>query len=273
MPILTVNNAKFYYELHGEGEPLVLIAGLKADHNGWLPVLSDLVKKFQVLIFDNRGAGQTSDAGDAFDVEMMADDVMELIQKLKLDRPHIVGHSLGGAIAQVIAKKYAENINSIVLCNTFTKFNETAKEAFAEILKLHNSGTSEAEIMESIIPWAFSPKFLNQEIIEVIRKSSNENPYPQSSPDYERQFNALCEFDSRSWISSLNVPALILGSDEDKIATLNESKELADSISGSKFVNLPTGHASQVEQPKLFFEALNNFYDERLCHTSRIKCG
>lgn len=262
MPILNIKNAKFYYELHGEGEPLVLIGGLKADHTAWLPVLESLEKQYKVLIFDNRGAGRTVDSGEPFSVETMADDVIQLVKSLELNKPHIVGHSLGGAVAQVIANKYPDYVSSVALCNTFEKFNDIAKNVFSHTLKLHRAGESQANIMDSIVSWVFSPAFLNSEIIEIIRKSSNENPYPQSLSGYERQLQALCDFDSRSWIQSINVPVLVIGSEDDKVATLAESHELAKNISGSTFVNIPTGHASQVEKPEMFIEALSNFYNE-----------
>lgn len=262
MTKLNINNAQFYYELHGKGEPLVLISGLKSDHTGWMPVLDSLAKKFQVLIFDNRGVGRTIDSEKPFNVETMTDDVIKMIEALDIKKPHLVGHSLGGAITQTLAKKHPEKIRSIALCNTFIKFNDIGRMAFTEVLKLYQANEAPAKIMDSIIPWVFSSKFLNPELIALIQKVNAENPYPQSISGYQRQLQALYAFDSSSWIQSIEIPTLVIGSDEDKVATLAESQEITQNITGAKLVSFPTGHASQVEKPELFVEALNQFYTE-----------
>lgn len=260
MAFLKINSANIYYELHGEGDPIVLIAGLKADHTAWIPILNKLAINHRVLIFDNRGTGRTTDEPKHFSLENLAKDVIALIDELEIIKPHLVGHSMGGAIAQIIARQYPDDIRSVALCNTFLKFNESAKNGFRGILDLHKSGATQTEIIDCILPWGFSSKFLGSDKISAIRAARNENPYPQSAFDYERQFQALCDFDSRSWIDQIAIPVLVLGSDEDITATLSESEEIADRIKHSLFVSMPTGHASQIENPAAFVEKLQNFY-------------
>ena len=97
----------------------MLISGLKGDHNVWSSLLPDLKKDYQVLIFDNRGCGQTTDSDVPFTIETLADDTMAILEKLNLDRSIVIGHSLGGAVTQVIASKYKHKIKKVVLCNTF----------------------------------------------------------------------------------------------------------------------------------------------------------
>src|SRR5258708_4769767 len=106
MPFFKANGATIYYELHGEGPPLILIAGYTCDHSFWKPVLRDLAKNFTVLIYDNRGVGQTHDAGGKLSAKLLADDVMAVAAALKFKAPHIVGHSMGGTIAISIAAEY-----------------------------------------------------------------------------------------------------------------------------------------------------------------------
>src|SRR3990167_4957000 len=153
MPIAKLkNNVEMYYEMHGYKEPLVLINGLKSDHTGWMPMLDNLKKRFQVILLDNRAIGQTKDDGKAFTVEDMAFDVVLLMEHLKIDLAYIAGHSMGGAIAQVLAHRYPEKVKKIFLCNTFIKFNE----AFSEVLELYKQGASRVVIMNTVIPWVFA---------------------------------------------------------------------------------------------------------------------
>ena len=111
MSKIKLNNANFYYELHGKGHPLILIAGYSGDHLVWMPLLENLSKQFQVLLFDNRGVGQTTDDGRPLSAELMAQDVVALADALDLKKPHIVGQSMGGTIAQRVATHHSEKIN------------------------------------------------------------------------------------------------------------------------------------------------------------------
>lgn len=261
MPIININNCKYYYELHGNGTPLVLIAGLRSDHTRWFPILKNLATKYQVLIFDNRGAGQTIDSGESFTVETMAHDTINLISKLGLNKPHIVGHSLGGAVAQQIAREYSNQISSIALCNTFIKLNKVARNFFNDILALHKINASQSEIMDRLAPWIFSKSFLTRNVIKLLKRTANENPYPQSLSGYTRQLDALFNFDSGSWVNTIKLPTLIIGSREDKIAIWQESKKLAINIFNSKLAMISTGHGSPVERPDEFVDHLHDFYN------------
>ena len=71
MPNITINNASFYYELHGAGQPLILIAGYGANGRSWMPIVEALSRHFLVMIFDNRAGGQTTDDGVTLSVELM----------------------------------------------------------------------------------------------------------------------------------------------------------------------------------------------------------
>ena len=100
MPILHANNADFYYELHGTGKPVILIAGYTCDYSAWEMLLENLTRHFQVLTFDNRGVGQTTDHNAPLSAELMAQDVIALADQLNLAKPHIIGQSMGGCQSQ-----------------------------------------------------------------------------------------------------------------------------------------------------------------------------
>jgi len=261
MPFINIRDVSYYYEFENQKtETIVLISGLKADHTSWATIVPELSKQYNVLTIDNRGIGQTKDNRKSFEIDDLADDILEIIYELKIDRPHIVGHSMGGAIAQSLAYKYPDKIASATFCNTFIKFNQEAAKFFSEdVEKLYANGKSQGEIMEAIIPWVFDESFINPELVALIKKMSDENLYPQSMEDYRRQCDALCKFDSARWISLLQVPTLVIGSSEDKTATLEESKLLHQSIPKSELKLLKGGHASAVEQTMPLLDALLSF--------------
>ncbi len=260
-----INDINMYYELHGrrDKKSLILIAGFSCDHTFWASILPDLCKKYEVLIFDNRGIGQTDSPDHPYSIEMMADDAMALSHQLGLKNPTIVGQSMGSAIAQEIGKRYKTKIDKIVLINTFdhlTKAPEMAFELTGELMRLNISMNYR---VQSIVPWVFSSEFLSQpnQLANLI-KITEDNPYPQSFVGYTNQLSALKSFDSRTWLDEIKVPALIIASEEDIIAPLAGSKAVQKGIgNNTQVVMIPGGHASPIEQPARVVDAMMNFID------------
>lgn len=263
--IVKINDINMYYELHGKSNnnPIILIAGFTCDHTFWAGILNQLSEKHEVLIFDNRGIGQTDSPNHPYSIDMMADDVIALSNKLGLKRPIIIGQSMGSAIAQNIGKRYENQINKIVLINTFdhlTKAPEIAFELTGELQRLNLPITYR---VQSIVPWVFSSEFLSQsnQLTNLIKIAQN-NPYPQSLIGYERQLSALKTFDSRSWLHEIKSSTLIIAGEEDIIAPLVGSRDVQNGIgNNAQIVIIPGGHASPIEQPILVARAILNFID------------
>ena len=98
MPIVRANGITMYYEVHGAGEPLVLIAGLNSDHNLYRSVLPQLAAWYQVLVFDNRGVGQTDKPDIPYSMELMADDTAGLLRAVNTREATILGTSMGSVL-------------------------------------------------------------------------------------------------------------------------------------------------------------------------------
>lgn len=248
MPTITVNNLDIYYELHGHGKPLVLIAGYTGDHTFWQHMLDELAEEFQVLIFDNRAIGQTKDNGNAFSLETMAKDTLALTEKLGLVRPHILGQSMGGIIAQIMAKKYADKIDKLVILNSSAKLNLRTLKTLESLLNLRKANTPFDLFIDTAMPWFFSSDYLaNTKNISSFKEALLNNPYPQSIADQERQFNALLEYDPENWVQEISAPTLVVAAKDDIIALPEESHALAREITNSKFIMVPGAHSSPVE--------------------------
>lgn len=118
MPHAQTNNIKLYYELHGRGEPLVLIPGLGYDGWMWHLMIPGLAERYQVIRIDNRGVGQSDKPAGPYTAAMLAADVVGLLDALGLPKAHIMGHSMGGFIAQALAIDYPERVDRLVLSAT-----------------------------------------------------------------------------------------------------------------------------------------------------------
>ena len=260
MPNIKINDIDIYYELHGIGQPLVLISGYACDHAFWTVMMSKLITRFQVLIFDNRAVGQTKDDGSPFKLDLLAEDVMGLVHQLGLIQPHIVGHSMGGAIAQIIAKKYPNEINKMIILNSAATFNIRTIKALESMLNLRKANVPFDLLIETCMPWLFSSGYLAKpENILSFKESVMNNLYLQSMKDQERQFNAIVDFDSRSWLNELKTESLIISSTEDILDLPTEGQELKENILQAEFKLIPGGHSSPIEQPHEVCELIFNF--------------
>ena len=127
MGFIISGNLKLYYQSHGVGEPIIFISGYCSDHQFWKLYTEKLSKQYQVIVFDNRAVGQTEDDGGLLSVQLMADDVAALISKLKLDKPHIIGMSMGGTIAQYLAANYRFYLSVHDFCDGVVKIINKGK--------------------------------------------------------------------------------------------------------------------------------------------------
>ena len=119
MPHADCNGQRLYYEVHGEGEPLLCVHGLSADTLGWLLADPRVVAGHHTIVFDNRDVGQSSRATGDYEIADMAADALALADALELDRFHLLGLSMGGAISQELALTAPERVRTLTLCVTF----------------------------------------------------------------------------------------------------------------------------------------------------------
>jgi pimeloyl-ACP methyl ester carboxylesterase len=260
MPLAKLNEIDIYYELHGHGEPLVLIAGYSCDHTFWAAMLDTLIRHFQVLIFDNRGIGKTKDSGHAFTLENMAEDTFALINHLGLKRPHIVGQSMGGAISQIFARKFSHQINKLVILNSMPKVNLAALTVLEAMINLCKENIPFERIIDVSLPWFYSSHFFAiPKNIDTLKKIILNNPYPQSIADLERQYHAVKKFDSSDWLHEIKASTHVIVSENDIVTLPSEGKILQQKIPGATLTTITGGHSSPVENPRQVNQEILNF--------------
>lgn len=260
MPQAKFNGIDIYYELHGRGEPLVLITGYSCDHTFWTAMLDELAKRFQILIFDNRGIGRTKDNGKLFTIETMAEDTISLINHLGLKQPHIVGQSMGGAISQTIARKFPEQINKLIILNSMPKINLASLMLLEAMLNLCKENIPFERIIDVSLPWFYSSNFFaNPQNITILKKIIFTNPYPQSIIDLERQYHAVKKFDSTDWLHEIKTPTHVVVSENDLVTLPSEGKILQQKIIGATLSTISGGHSSPVENPRQVTQEILKF--------------
>src|SRR3990170_4583517 len=182
------NGQTLYYEIHGEGQPLVLVMGIGYDATLWtLAQVPALSETFQVVIFDNRDAGRSSNATDLYTIADMADDIAALMDALDIKRAHLLGLSMGGMIAQEFALRHAGRLQRLVLSGCGAA---PARVAFDPIRTWNwvkaNDGSGEVFACQQFT-WLFSTAFLrdNEAVQQTIRMLSS-NPNPGDPEAYDR---------------------------------------------------------------------------------------
>lgn len=263
MPKIKVNNINMYYEIHGEGRPLVLVSGFSADHLGWTPVLGALSKKYQVILFNNRGAGQTDVPSGVYSIEQMAHDIFSLCKALNIFNADFIGNSMGGFLVQQLAYQYPALTRSIVISNSVMSRSSSVFQIYADAqLELIKANAPSEALCKIGISWCFSWDYLSQPgKLEALIQLSKSNPHPFTVTGYEGQLAAIKTFDARPWIKKIKAPTLVVTGDEDIIFFHALSKKIAAAIPNAKFHCFEKcGHIPHIEHPEEYVRVVTNFH-------------
>ena len=262
MATIDVNNAQFYYELHGQGDPVVLISGYGGEGVSWTPILSQLAKKFQVLIFDNRGVGQTIDDGKVLSAKLMADDTVLLCKALGLQRPHIIGRSMGGNIALTIAAHYPEYVNKLGILVSSPKWHFSMLNAFAAQIALHENKVAFDICFKASMAWLLgNTSWSNHDFMSALKHGMQTQLYPQSITNQKRQFQVLQEFDGTQLLAQVKAATLIIYGNEDITARADESKFMASKITGAQLLEFDCAHLILYEATQHLANSLISFLE------------
>ena len=161
MPTANLGDLNIYYESHGEGFPLLLVPGLGGTGNYWAPQIEALARTYRVITHDHRGTGQSTRSEIDYSVDQMTRDLMRLMDKLGVEKAHLVGHSTGGAIGQTMAIEHPDRVAGLVLYATWTKADPFMRRIFLARKTLALSAGVEAYIRATPI-FLFPDWWINQ---------------------------------------------------------------------------------------------------------------
>jgi len=261
MPLAQIEAGDLYYEVDGEGPPLLLIAGFSGNTTGWLPVQPALAEHFRLIMFDNRGAGRSCVPPGPYTIAQMADDARQLLDHLGVDRAHVMGSSMGGMIAQEFALLYPERVDKLILNVTLSHPIPVLMQFLEANIWAIEQGMPPAQRMFWVLPWMASPAIMtDHEKVEQTLDVMLANPYPAPDAGMIAQAQAIMEHDTRSRLGQITAPTLVLSAAEDILTPAAGGRELAEAIPGAQFVVLPKGaHVTAAEYPAEVSSALLEF--------------
>ena len=261
MPSTNINNIDLYYEYHGEGEPLMLIAGLASDSQSWQPIMEDLSRHFLVIILDNRGTGRTQPQDAETSIQHMADDCIALINYLELPSVTLLGHSMGGFVALDCAIRYPERVSRLILAGTSALSSQRNHMLFDDWVSYLESEMKLDTWFRNVFYWIFSREFFqNGKIVDDAIQATLEYPYPQGKLAFGKQVQAIGVFDCQPKLSDIKQHVLIICGEEDLLFPPAESVEVLQAIPASNVVVIAgAAHSIHMEKPLEFTDCVASF--------------
>ena len=261
MPTVKVGDLSLFYQESGSGEPLVLVPGLGTDHTAWGHQVSALQGLFRCIAVDNRDAGRSDHARGLYTIREMAEDIVGLMDALDISSAHLVGWSMGGAIAQELALGWPERVRTLALVASYHESDPRGVDRFETAGQIRRELGFEAFLKFSYVTIFTHRAYLRPGYMEGMRKRAVEYPHQQSPEAYERQAHATVGHEAKGRLSLIQAPTLVLAGAEDILTPLERfSRPMAEVIPNARLTVLPeVGHALLWEQPEAVNAALKGF--------------
>jgi 3-oxoadipate enol-lactonase len=258
MPKIAVRDIEVNYEEAGSGYPVILLHGLNGDLTGWVLILPELSKHYRTVALDVRGHGGTSKPDQPYSIQGFSQDLHEFLRKLRISKAHIIGLSMGGAIAQQFAVDHPEMIRSLILVSTFSYIDDHARQALTKLKAVLAQGGYPA-FFDEVVHLAFTPKYIAANpgpIAELKKKRIAVN----SPVAIGRATDACLAFNLKGQISKIMIPTLVVSGREDVFTPIHLAEQIHRSIGGSEWRILEgVGHSLHIESAPGLVQAALDF--------------
>ncbi len=251
---------RIFYEIHRPREEefvsITFLHGLGSCGEDWILQLPVVTGDYAVLTVDLPGHGRSSKQSTWPRISFFADDVADLIRTLGLGPTHVVGLSLGGAVAMQLALDYPEAVRSLTLVNTFAKLHSGSSGFFRKLVRI---GFVALGRMDQVGQWVAEGLFPEPDQ-ELLRQAAAERIASNPRGAYLRAIWAATRFDIRDRLHEINAPTLVVAGELDQTVSMEAKKELAGNIPGAHLVVIPdSGHATPLDAVEEFNRTLLEF--------------
>jgi pimeloyl-ACP methyl ester carboxylesterase len=262
VPEIEILSARLHYATSGTGEPMLLIPGLGMDHTYYRLGAPLLSRHLQVLAVDPRGIGRSTKSPPPYSVEGWADDFAALIDQLGFGPIHVLGSSLGGAMALALAQRHPDKLKSLIVIGGFSELDRTTELNFRLRLRLIQKLGMSDEVADYMGLWTLTRKFINSDAGYAVMRANQANIRANSAESYSAFIDALLKWGRcqpgqeqepkfTTLLASIKGPTLVVTSDNDHLIPRELSELIAARISGAKLVVMPgAGHIPFMEQPE-----------------------
>lgn len=244
--IIASDGAKIHYEVHGEGEPVLLIMGLGSNAHGWYRTIPWLSQHFEVIAMDNRGTGRSEVPEGPYTIEQMADDCAAVLDAARRDSAHVVGASLGGMIAQRFVLRHPERVRSLVLVCTRPGGPQAVHPSEEVVRGLVTGGEDPSNVYRRNAWFLYAEDTRTNHPERIEEDLHHRQLIPTRPPGYLGQLAAAMGHDAWEELAGVGVPTLVVHGTADMLIPVENGRLLAERIPGAELVEIEgAGHMLQ----------------------------
>jgi len=261
MPRVRVRDLELFHDGEGAGDPLLLLTGLGGDHHAFDLVRRDLARHHRLVLVDHRDAGASDEAPAAYGLGDVAADALALMDALGIERFHVLGASMGGAVAQHLALQAPTRVTTLVLVSTWGRTDAFLRSVLGSWRTMVER-LAPGDFLAAIMPWALTYRFLDAPAPEVValQASLRERGLLKSVAAYRRQVDACLAHDTLGLVPLLRTPTLVLTGEDDILTPPRYGRALAAALPRAEVMLVPaSGHACFLETPKAVTERALRF--------------
>lgn len=263
MPSVKINQIDLYYEILGEGYPLVFINDLSENLDSWQEITHNISQYFKIILFDYRLINNHINIeSELFTIKRLANDIIGLLDYLDTSRPHILGYGMGGFVAQEIAIEYPSRVAKLILQSTANSLSFRNKKLLESFVQLTKFNIKREIWIRQFLYWQYSQEYYkNIENIEKQISSKTKDINFISPLLFEKQVSACINFDSTNRLKDIQAETLIILGEEDILYHPQEADILYQGIIHASYPLFVQncGHAVHIEHPKQFIHAILGF--------------
>ncbi len=250
-----------YYEIHGQGPPLVLLNGIMMNTLSWVDHIAKLKDRYQLIVYDMRDQGRSSRLEEGYDNALHAEDLKRLLDHLNIPKAHFWGLSYGGQVGLIFTLRYPEQVDKLVLSNTSAyvdKYLLALGEQWKRAARLYDGEA----FFDLALPPIYSRNFYNHHYdwLEIRKKLFKEALTREWFDGFIRLASSNATYDIRAELSKIQHPVLLIAAREDIITPYAQMLEMSRALIHSQIVCLPdTGHAAFLEKMDTFCTLIRGF--------------
>jgi 3-oxoadipate enol-lactonase len=234
MPIINTGEIAINYQETGEGFPLILLHGLSDDLNLWNPLLPELSKKYRTIAIDLRGHGHSAKPEAPYSIHQFSGDLLAFMDKLGITRAHLMGLSMGAAVAEQFVLDHPERTHALVLLSAFERAEGGFRSKLLELRSALMSGGVPA-FFDEAVKLVVTPEF-RAAYAAAIEDSKKYCIQVNSASALINATGACLAFDIHGKVSQISTPALVLCGKEDVFISNELAWKVYHAIKGSKWL-------------------------------------
>jgi len=255
------NGIELWVEQEGEGDDVLFISGLADEGACWVDQVAGLRDRYRVTTFDNRGVGRSATPPGEYRIADFAADTAALMDVLGLEQAHVVGSSMGGAIAQEVALGHPGRVRSLVLNGTWCRGDRFLHEIVRNWIWAAQKADSIRDFLVGVNLWCFAPRIWNEGIMDGWLDAAVASPYQQSVDAFCRSADALLHHDTADRLGAITAPTLVTVGELDLVLPERYSRAIAERISGARLTVIrDAGHQPFQELPAKYNRLLAEFW-------------